>query len=201
MKFGDEKDHASVSRFEDVEDDVQLSEAEERRLIRRLDFRLIGAAGIGYSISLMDRTNVGMAAITGMLVDLKLVPSLYVRCPFYDVGLVADGAKVTHCSRVLHSICPLPTAGYGAYPQDRPSEVSLHAGARLGYLDDCTSHNARSRTSLTPLGLGFRQALAGSSRHSHSSGRLCSRLLSSMRVPPFLLVYSLYVRDFPIFRS
>jgi hypothetical protein len=78
MKIDSEKDLTSVERIEHVYDDVQLSEAEERKLVRRLDLRLIGAAGFGYSISLMDRSNVGMAAITGMLKDLKLVPSLYV---------------------------------------------------------------------------------------------------------------------------
>jgi hypothetical protein len=76
------------SKAEGVEDvnahdELQFSAEEERKLVRRLDWRLIGACGMGYSISLMDRSNVGMAAITGMLVDLDLAPSLYVRAGHY----------------------------------------------------------------------------------------------------------------------
>lgn len=39
---------------------------------RRIDFRLLPILGIMYSISLVDRTNLGLALVAGMAEDLKL---------------------------------------------------------------------------------------------------------------------------------
>lgn len=54
-----------------------FSEKEQRRITRRVDYRLVTTLGILYCASLMDRTNLGSAAIAGMTVDLKLVGSRY----------------------------------------------------------------------------------------------------------------------------
>jgi hypothetical protein len=47
-----------------VEDDYHLS-PREKQIMRRIDLRLVLGAALGYSVNLMDRGNVGMAAIAG----------------------------------------------------------------------------------------------------------------------------------------
>lgn len=58
-----------------TEDDAVISEfsdADKKRILRRLDFRLVTMVGFMYCVSLMDRTNLSAAAIAGMLVELKM---------------------------------------------------------------------------------------------------------------------------------
>ncbi|KAL8861281.1 MAG: hypothetical protein Q9198_010535, partial [Flavoplaca austrocitrina] len=57
---------------EALDDDPVYSYAEQRKIIHRLDKRLITVAGIIYMNSLMDRSNLPNAGIAGMLVDLEL---------------------------------------------------------------------------------------------------------------------------------
>lgn len=45
---------------------------EHRRLVHRIDRRLIVTTGFMYCVSLMDRTNIGAANIAGMAEDLGL---------------------------------------------------------------------------------------------------------------------------------
>jgi hypothetical protein len=61
----EEKDSAGVVLVENVDDDDQFTPAEAKSIVRRVDIRLVGATALGYSICLMDRGNVGMAAISG----------------------------------------------------------------------------------------------------------------------------------------
>lgn len=49
---------------ESVQDDYILSHR-EKQILRRIDLRLVLGAALGYSVNLMDRGNVGMAAIAG----------------------------------------------------------------------------------------------------------------------------------------
>jgi sugar phosphate permease len=79
-----EWEHANVSNLEVVASegatDARLrlfSEEEQKRLFRRIDRRLVLTLGFMYCVSLMDRTNLGLAAIGGMVVDLELVGSRY----------------------------------------------------------------------------------------------------------------------------
>jgi hypothetical protein len=51
---------------------------EEKAILRRVDQRLVGVTGVMYCISLMDRNNLGAAAIAGMNEDLDLVGYRYV---------------------------------------------------------------------------------------------------------------------------
>ena len=39
---------------------------EQKKIIRRVDFRLVPTLGFMYCVSLMDRTNLGIAAVGGM---------------------------------------------------------------------------------------------------------------------------------------
>lgn len=50
---------------------------EQRKIIRRIDTRLVLTLGFLYCVSLMDRTNTGIAVVAGMGVDLVLIGSRY----------------------------------------------------------------------------------------------------------------------------
>ena len=56
-----------------LDEDPVYSYAEQRKIIHRLDRRLITIAGIIYMNSLMDRSNLPNAAIAGMNEDLDMV--------------------------------------------------------------------------------------------------------------------------------
>lgn len=51
---------------------TEFTPAEQRKIIHRVDRRLVLTCGVMYCVSLMDRTNLGQAAIAGMNVELKL---------------------------------------------------------------------------------------------------------------------------------
>lgn len=48
-----------------------FTEKEQKSIIRRIDRRLVLTLGFMYCVSLMDRTNLGLAAVAGMAYDLK----------------------------------------------------------------------------------------------------------------------------------
>lgn len=85
-----EKDLVFVDQLEHVESNVstdsdQLNNAridaftpeEQKKIIRRVDRRLVLTLGFLYCVSLMDRTNTGIAVIAGMGVDLDLIGERY----------------------------------------------------------------------------------------------------------------------------
>ncbi|KAL2813418.1 major facilitator superfamily domain-containing protein [Aspergillus granulosus] len=65
-----------ANHVEDPKDHVffasDLTDSEKKRIIRRIDFRLLPILGVMYSISLIDRTNLGLALVAGMQEDLGL---------------------------------------------------------------------------------------------------------------------------------
>ncbi|KAF1986111.1 major facilitator superfamily transporter [Aulographum hederae CBS 113979] len=74
---------ADATQYEDVavtksdsssQDDIlnEFSPEEIKRIIRKIDMRLVSVVGILYCISLMDRTNLAAANIAGMNVELDL---------------------------------------------------------------------------------------------------------------------------------
>lgn len=60
-------DHVERTTTEDSNDARihEFSEAEQKRIVRRIDRRLVTTLGLLYCASLMDRTNLGSAAIAG----------------------------------------------------------------------------------------------------------------------------------------
>jgi len=69
-----EKQPVDVERIEDivqpvlsndVDDDEEMTPAEQRKIIHRVDRRLVTMTGLAYCISLMDRTNLSMTAVAG----------------------------------------------------------------------------------------------------------------------------------------
>jgi len=59
------------SKYE-VSEEQDISPAEGRKIIHKLDRRLVSATGLMFAISLMDRTNLGNANIAGMSGELEL---------------------------------------------------------------------------------------------------------------------------------
>lgn len=63
-----------------VDEDDQFSYKAQRKIIHRIDRRLVVMMGAIYCVSLIDRTNLSNAAIAGMTPDLDLnVGFRYVR--------------------------------------------------------------------------------------------------------------------------
>jgi hypothetical protein len=58
------------------EDDEEFTPEEQKKIMRRIDLRLVTMTGLAYCISLMDRTNLSMAAVAGYAFPywLLLVP-------------------------------------------------------------------------------------------------------------------------------
>lgn len=50
---------------------------EQKKIVRKVDLRLIPTLGFMYCVSLMDRTNLGVAMVAGMGTDLKLTGERY----------------------------------------------------------------------------------------------------------------------------
>jgi len=54
-----------------------LTPEEQKKVIRRIDYRLVLTLGFMYCVSLMDRTNLGIAVVAGMGTDLVLIGFRY----------------------------------------------------------------------------------------------------------------------------
>jgi len=63
----DHHDAAGLSPVDSVEEDIlhEFTPEETKKVIHRIDRRLVTTVGIMYCISLMDRTNLSAAAIAG----------------------------------------------------------------------------------------------------------------------------------------
>lgn len=59
----------------------EFTPEEQRRIVRRVDRRLVTTLGVLYCVSLMDRTNLGAANIAGMSKELMLIGNRYVSGP------------------------------------------------------------------------------------------------------------------------
>ena len=57
--------------------DPVFTQDEQCKIIRRIDRRLVATCGIMYWVSLLDRTNLSVAAIAGMLRDLEMTGYRY----------------------------------------------------------------------------------------------------------------------------
>ncbi|OTB01374.1 hypothetical protein M426DRAFT_75225 [Hypoxylon sp. CI-4A] len=57
--------------------DIEYDEKEGKRILRRIDRRLVTLVGVMYCVSLMDRTNLSAGAVSGMLEELDLGGTRY----------------------------------------------------------------------------------------------------------------------------
>ena len=69
-----EHGHTSDDEKKSLEDDplTYFTPEEQKKIIHRLDRRLVVVVGVMYCVSLMDRTNLSNAAIAGMNLELNL---------------------------------------------------------------------------------------------------------------------------------
>lgn len=64
--WGDEKiEDVGRPALNDIDYDEEYTYQEQRKIIHRIDRRLVTMTGLSYCISLMDRTNLSMAAVAG----------------------------------------------------------------------------------------------------------------------------------------
>jgi hypothetical protein len=119
-------------------DELDLSPSEEKRILRRIDARLIPIVGALYCVSLIDRTNLGAAAIAGMLEDLRLIGNRYVS---YVAGvwslshrLMKQLSLVGCLSCLLYHLYRLPATVNHHRTQVGAAHPPTHNHAALG---DC----------------------------------------------------------------
>lgn len=70
---------SKLSSEQDQDHDHGFTKEEQRKIIGRIDRRLVITVGAMYCVSLMDRTNMSAANIAGMGVELVLIDFRYVR--------------------------------------------------------------------------------------------------------------------------
>lgn len=58
-------EHANQPPSNHVDCDEEYSVPEQRKIIHRIDRRLISMCGLAFCLSLIDRTNLSMAAVAG----------------------------------------------------------------------------------------------------------------------------------------
>lgn len=66
--------------LENIDDDPVYSYKEQRRIIRRVDYRLVLMLGFLHCVCLIDRGNIGAAKLAGMSKELDLIGNRYVSC-------------------------------------------------------------------------------------------------------------------------
>lgn len=70
--------HEKLAHLEEIQ--AEFTQEEQRKIMHRIDRRLIIMVGVMYCVSLMDRTNLSAAAIAGMTTELTLIGFRYVSC-------------------------------------------------------------------------------------------------------------------------
>lgn len=120
----------SYSLDADILQDV--SPEEQKRIVRRIDSRLLTTVGALYTVSLIDRTNLSAAAIAGMLQDLRLISNRYVKIFSLDGGMQKLTCPVNHHSGFLYYIYRFPTTFSHNYQKNWPSHPSIANCLLLG---------------------------------------------------------------------
>lgn len=130
MKTKQQTAHVEQPESKDVEQDAPIddfSPAEQRRIKRRIDRRLVTTCGVMYCISLVDRTNLSAAAIAGMNDELNLIGDRYVNSlsALVQLASFADSSIVTVHPRppLLHHLYPAAAACHGPFAQNRPAAI------------------------------------------------------------------------------
>lgn len=81
--------------------DPVYNEIEQRKIIHRVDRRLVPALGLLYCFSLIDRTNLASASIAGMHKELKLVGLKYntIALVFFITYILFQPLAVISCRK------------------------------------------------------------------------------------------------------
>lgn len=116
-----------------IDDDPVYSYREQRKIIRRIDARLIVMLGFLHTVSLIDRGNLGTAAVAGMEKELRLHGTQYVG--FLAIAVTNhETNKITehNCNGLLSSLY-LPTNYWTPFgSHDRSRSVSLRCLFSVG---------------------------------------------------------------------
>lgn len=79
----DDKETHAIGLSEDArDDDLNFNPSQQRNIVHRVDRRLIVMLGFLHMTSLIDRGNIGTAAVAGMTSELHLVGARYVGSYF-----------------------------------------------------------------------------------------------------------------------
>lgn len=158
--------------------DHEFTPAEQKRIIQRIDRRLVTTVGFMYCVSLMDRTNLGAAVIAGMGVELKLIGERYVSSAVVSDAIPLSDAiwPVDHHPPLLRDLYHIPAALDHYLPFHR-SEVP-----------SCGNH--------PPLGLlydwhGFCEEMGSTGWAQNYSGVARSWLLSQLRLSSQHVVHAM----------
>lgn len=73
----------------------EFTPEEQKRIIQRIDRRLVITLGVLYCVSLMDRTNLGAAVIAGMGTELLLIGERYVSANWKNSKFKPTGQPLT----------------------------------------------------------------------------------------------------------
>jgi hypothetical protein len=76
---------ADQRQHEPTEDDLLPSE--RKRILRKIDRRLITALGLMFAVSLIDRANLGSANIAGMAKELELEKGVRYVCGHMSIEI------------------------------------------------------------------------------------------------------------------
>jgi hypothetical protein len=106
VEAADSDHHASAKgRAALSADDFGFSPAEQKKIMRHLDRRLVLTVGAMYCVSLMDRTNLGAANIAGMSKDLVLIGNRYVSLHYLlYLSFFCMGSEVLRALQVLWGV-------------------------------------------------------------------------------------------------
>lgn len=162
---------------------------EERRILRKIDRRVVITLGCLYCVSLIDRVNLGAANIAGMGRELELVGNRYVGAASARQCFLAR--KRRNCSEELTVVCALsvhrhalllrnihvvPATVYRHRAKDRPPKVPL---------SDCAPLGRRQYWN------GLRRGLGATSRAASRPRTLRGRIVPRLRLPAQHLVHEM----------
>jgi hypothetical protein len=79
-KFAEVTSHVERSTPEHQRPDAATLEVDEKRLMRKIDFKLVPWLCVLYLLSFLDRSAIGNAKLYGLQKDLKLTSTQYNIC-------------------------------------------------------------------------------------------------------------------------
>lgn len=130
-----------VQQQPDPDADEEFSYAEQRKIIHKVDRRLLIIAGLMQAVSFLDRANMSNAAVAGMTAELNMeVGNRYVSCHKVHSSRVQGLSRclVDYPARLFRPVYHLRVPCHNCSPQDRSAQVSLHDCLSLGNHHDGT---------------------------------------------------------------
>lgn len=109
---------------------------EQKKLIRRIDRRLVLTCGFMYCVSLMDRTNLGIAAVGGMYVGMCRSLIVFLRFALTCFLRSRLGGRISiqyNHAGFLHHLCCPPATSHRRAPQSGPTSLLAIDHHSLGY--------------------------------------------------------------------